>query len=64
MKRIKGCAVKHFAFYYNNRCPVYKEVKYSASYWPQKPTPSQFKSIKEKDAEDRFWCDKDMHGNN
>jgi len=31
-KGIKGCVVKHYAFYYNNRCPVYKETKYGASY--------------------------------
>ena len=34
LKRTRGCVVKHFAFYYDNRCPIYKEAKYSASYWP------------------------------
>ena len=33
LKGIKGYIVKHFAFYYDNKCPVYKEAKYSTSYW-------------------------------
>jgi len=32
LKRTRGCALKHFAFCYNNRCPVYEETKYNASY--------------------------------
>jgi len=32
LKRTKGYAVKHFAFCYNNRCPVHKKAKYGASY--------------------------------
>ena len=32
LKGTKECAVKHFAFYYNNKCPVYKEAKYGISY--------------------------------
>ena len=32
LKGIRGCLVKHFAFYYNNGCPVYEEAKYNASY--------------------------------
>jgi len=27
LKGTKGCIVKHFAFCYNNRCPVYKKAK-------------------------------------
>jgi len=34
LKETRGYVVKHFAFYYNNRCPVHKEAKYNASYWP------------------------------
>ena len=34
LKGTKGCIIKHFAFCYNNGCPVYKEAKYNASYWP------------------------------
>jgi len=32
LKETKGYAMKYFAFYYNNSCPVYKEAKYSTSY--------------------------------
>jgi len=32
LKKTKRCTVKHFAFYYNNRCPVYKEAKYGTNY--------------------------------
>ena len=46
-KEIRGCAVKHFVFYYDNRCPVHEETKYGASYWPQKPKSEQLKEIKE-----------------
>ena len=53
LKETKGYTVKHFAFYYNNRCPVYKETKYGTSYWPQKPSPDQFKDIK-KEEQDYF----------
>ena len=31
-KRTKGCAIKHFAFCYNNECQVHKEAKYGISY--------------------------------
>ena len=41
--------LKHFAFCYNNRCPVYKETKYNASYWPQKPESEQLRGIKKED---------------
>jgi len=34
LKGTKGCAVKHFAFCYNNKYPVHKEAKYGANYWP------------------------------
>ena len=44
--------LKHFTFYYDNRCPVHEEVKYSASYWPQKPESKQFKGMEETD---RLW---------
>ena len=46
---MKGCTVKHFAFCYNNRYPVYKEAKYGASYWPQKPESKQLKRIEKAD---------------
>ena len=32
LMEIKKCAIKHFAFYYNNKCLIYKEAKYGASY--------------------------------
>jgi len=33
LKGTKRYVLKHFAFYYNNKCPVYKEAKYGANYW-------------------------------
>ena len=33
-KGTQKCKLRHFAFYYNNNCPVHKKAKYSASYWP------------------------------
>ena len=41
--------LKHFAFYYNNGCPVYKETKYSTSYWLQKPELEKLRGIEETD---------------
>ena len=35
LRRTKEYLVKHFAFYYNNACQIYKDAKYSVSYWPQ-----------------------------
>ena len=29
VKVIKECLIKHFAFYYNSACKVYKDTKYS-----------------------------------
>jgi len=34
LKGTRGYVLKHFAFYYNDKCPVYEEIKYSISYWP------------------------------
>jgi len=44
--------LKHFAFCYDNKCSVYKEVKYGASYWPQKPKSKKLRGTKEVD---RLW---------
>ena len=46
---MKGCTVKHFAFCYNNKCPVYEETKYSANYWPQEPESEKLKEIEKTD---------------
>ena len=46
--------LKHFTFCYNDKCPVYEEVKYGASYWPLKPTLSQFKNIKKEDTKNKI----------
>ena len=35
--------VKNFAFYYNNACQIYKEAKYSISYWLKEPSLKTFK---------------------
>ena len=56
--------MKYFAFYYDNRCPVYKETKYDASYWPQKSSLEQFKDTAEKNKQDKLYYGKDMHRNN
>ena len=44
--------MKDFVFYYNDKCPVYEEVKYSTSYWPQEPESEKLREIKEVD---RLW---------
>ena len=54
LKGTKGCIIKHFAFYYNNKYLVYKEAKYSASYWPQKLNPKQFKGTKKEKKQNYF----------
>ena len=56
--------MKHFAFYYINKCPVHEEAKYGASYWPQKPSFEQFKSAAEENKQNRLYYGKDMHRNN
>jgi len=49
--------LKHFVFCYNDRYPVYEEVKYGISYWPQKPKSEQLKNTEKAD---RLWeLDKD-----
>jgi len=30
----KECLIKYFMFCYNNAYQIYKDAKYSASYWP------------------------------
>jgi len=32
LKGTKKCIVKHFAFCYDNKCPVHKKAKYGTSY--------------------------------
>ena len=49
LKRIKEYVLKHFAFCYDDKCPVYKETKYGASYQPQEPELEQLKGIKKMD---------------
>ena len=48
-KGTRGYIVKYFAFYYNNRCYIYKEAKYRVSYQPQELKPKSFKGIEEID---------------
>jgi hypothetical protein len=33
IKGIRECLIKHFAFYYNSTCTVYKDTKYGAGWW-------------------------------
>jgi len=64
LKGTRGYIVKHFVFCYNNRCPVYEEAKYGASYWPQEPSPDQFRKMAEEDEQNRPYYGKNMHSNN
>ena len=41
--------VKYFAFCYNNVCQIYKEAKYSTSYWPKELKLNTFKGTEEED---------------
>ena len=49
LKGTKGYMLKHFVFCYDNRCPIHKEAKYGASYWPQELSLDQFKGTKEEE---------------
>jgi len=53
LKGTRGCAVKHFAFCYDNSCQVHEEAKYGASYWPQEPSPDKFRGTEEEE-QDHF----------
>jgi len=33
LRGTKKYLIKHFAFYYNNICQIYKNAKYGVSYW-------------------------------
>jgi hypothetical protein len=35
IKGIKECTTKHFAFYYNSTCIIYKDTKYGTGWWPE-----------------------------
>ena len=48
-KGTKEYVVKHFTFCYNNVCQIYKEAKYSVSYWPKELKPDTFKGTKKED---------------
>src|SRR6266567_5287591 len=48
-KGTKEYTVKYFTFCYNNACQIYKEAKYSISYWLKEPKPDTFKRIEEED---------------
>ncbi len=41
--------VNHFTFYYNSACQIYKEAKYSISYWLKELKLDIFKGIEEED---------------
>ena len=49
VKVIRECSVKHFIFYYNSTCKVYKDTKYGAGWWSQKPKSNYTKAIRELD---------------
>src|SRR5271170_1934157 len=65
LKGTRGCATRHFTFYYNDRYQIHEEAKYGASYWLQEPSLEQFKGVTEdEDEQDRLIYGKDMYGNN
>ena len=33
VKVIRECLIKHFTFYYNSACRVYKDAKYGIGWW-------------------------------
>jgi hypothetical protein len=33
IKGIRECLIKHFIFYYNSTCIVYKDTKYDTGWW-------------------------------
>ena len=51
LRGTKEYLINYFAFYYNNACQIYRDAKYSVSYWPQKPKLKQLRGIKELDKE-------------
>src|SRR6266700_880702 len=62
-KGTQECKLRHFAFCYDDSCPIHKEAKYGASYWLQEPSLEQFKGTGEEDKQDRLWYGTDMYGN-
>ena len=46
LKGTKGCAVRYFTFYYDDRYLVYKEAKYGVSYQLQEPSLERFKGTR------------------
>ena len=56
--------MKYFAFCYNNKCSIYEEAKYGTNYWPQKPNLKQFKSMKEKDKQNKLYYGENIYSNN
>jgi hypothetical protein len=33
IKGIRECLIKHFTFYYNSTCIIYKDTKYGTGWW-------------------------------
>ena len=58
-KGTQECVVKHFAFYYNNVCQIYKEAKYGISYWLRELKPDMFKGMEKEENQIRE-LDKDL----
>jgi Zinc knuckle len=62
LRGTRECAIKHFAFCYNNAYPVHEEAKYGASYWPQEPSPGKFAGTAEEEEQDRlFELEQDLY---
>jgi hypothetical protein len=51
LRGTKECSIQSFAFCYNNVCQIYKDAKYSVSYWPQEPELRGLRGIRESDEE-------------
>ena len=64
IKAIREYLIRHFVFYYNSACKVYKDVKYSIGQQPQELELSYAKATQELDNEqDRIYYKIDIYGN-
>ena len=62
-KGTQECKLRHFAFYYDDNCLVYKKAKYGANYWPQELSLEQFKGTKEENKQNRLQYGTDIYRN-
>ena len=59
---MRKCIIKYFTFYYNSTCIVYKDTKYSTSWWLKKPTLNYASAIQElNNKQNRLYYREDMY---